>query len=104
MKHIAYSNGKFAPETEVVIPYRDRSFNRGDGSFDMTRTSAGRIFRLAEGPRDAHDRAGRPRRTLVRTRSAAITSIQLTIRTAGQCTARPPRLIHAASRKSSGTA
>ena len=43
-----YINGKFVPETEVLIPYRDRSFNRGDGCFDMTRTFDGRIFRLAE--------------------------------------------------------
>ena len=45
---IAYFNGMFVPETRVVIPYRDRSFNRGDGCFDMTRTFDGRIFRLAE--------------------------------------------------------
>ena len=45
---IAYFNGKFVPETHVLIPYRDRSFNRGDGCFDMTRTFDGRIFRLAE--------------------------------------------------------
>jgi branched-chain amino acid aminotransferase len=44
----AWFNGRFVPETEVVIPYRDRSFNRGDGCFDMTRTFDGRIFRLAE--------------------------------------------------------
>jgi branched-chain amino acid aminotransferase len=45
---IAYFNGKFVPETEVLIPYRDRSFTRGDGCFDMTRTFDGRIFRLGE--------------------------------------------------------
>ena len=45
---IAYFNGSFVPETEVLIPYRDRSFNRGDGCFDMTRTFDGHIFRLAE--------------------------------------------------------
>ena len=28
---IAWFNGKLMPETDVVIPYRDRSFNRGDG-------------------------------------------------------------------------
>ncbi len=44
----AYFNGRLVPETEVVIPYRDRSFNRGDGCFDMTRTFDGRIFRLEE--------------------------------------------------------
>jgi len=45
---IAYFNGRFAPETEVLIPFRDRSFNRGDGCFDVTRTFDGRIFRLEE--------------------------------------------------------
>jgi branched-chain amino acid aminotransferase len=45
---IAWFNGRFVPEGEVLIPYRDRSFNRGDGCFDMTRTFDGRIFRLAE--------------------------------------------------------
>jgi len=45
---IAYFNGKLLPETDIRIPYRDRSFNRGDGCFDMTRTFDGRIFRLAE--------------------------------------------------------
>jgi len=44
----AYFNGRFVLETEVMIPYRDRSFNRGDGCFDMTRTFDGRIFRLEE--------------------------------------------------------
>lgn len=44
----AWFNGRFVPETDVLIPYRDRSFNRGDGCFDMTRTFDGRIFRLAE--------------------------------------------------------
>ena len=45
---IAYFNGRFVPEGEVLIPYRDRSFNRGDGCFDMTRTFDGRIFRIEE--------------------------------------------------------
>ena len=44
----AYFNGRYVPETQVMIPYRDRSFNRGDGCFDMTRTFDGRIFRLEE--------------------------------------------------------
>ena len=48
MARIAYWNGKFVPETDVLVPYRDRSFTRGDGCFDMTRTFDGRIFRLAE--------------------------------------------------------
>ena len=45
---IVYFNGRFVPETQALIPYRDRSFNRGDGCFDMTRTFEGRIFRLRE--------------------------------------------------------
>jgi branched-chain amino acid aminotransferase len=45
---IAWFNGRFVPETEVLIPYRDRSFNRGDGCFDMTRTFDGRPFRVKE--------------------------------------------------------
>jgi branched-chain amino acid aminotransferase len=45
---IAYFNGRYVPEREVVIPYRDRSFNRGDGCFDMTRTFRGRAYRLKE--------------------------------------------------------
>lgn len=45
---IVYFNGRFVPETQALIPYRDRSFNRGDGCFDMTRTFQGRIFRLQE--------------------------------------------------------
>jgi branched-chain amino acid aminotransferase len=44
----AYFNGRFVPETEVVIPYRDRSFNRGDGCFDMTRTFGHRLFKVKE--------------------------------------------------------
>jgi len=48
MTRIAYFNGTFVPETQVMIPYRDRSFNRGDGCFDMTRTFDGRIFRIEE--------------------------------------------------------
>ncbi|PWU24424.1 MAG: hypothetical protein C5B48_06445 [Candidatus Rokuibacteriota bacterium] len=45
---IAYFNDSFVPESAVLIPYRDRSFNRGDGCFDVTRTFDGRIFRLEE--------------------------------------------------------
>jgi branched-chain amino acid aminotransferase len=48
MTRIAYFNGRYVAETEVVVPFRDRSFNRGDGCFDMTRTFDGRIFRLEE--------------------------------------------------------
>ena len=33
---------QFMPESEVVIPFRDRSWKYGDGAFDMTRTFDGR--------------------------------------------------------------
>lgn len=47
-QRIAYYNGRFLPEAEVRIPFRDRSFIFGDGCFDMTRTFGGRPFRLEE--------------------------------------------------------
>jgi branched-chain amino acid aminotransferase len=47
-QRIAYFNGKYVPEREVVIPFRDRSFTRGDGVFDMTRSFDGRIFKIKE--------------------------------------------------------
>ncbi|MBM3643568.1 MAG: hypothetical protein FJX02_04385 [Alphaproteobacteria bacterium] len=47
-RRIAWFNGKFVPESEVVIPFRDRSWKYGDGAFDMTRTFDGRAFRMKE--------------------------------------------------------
>ncbi|HVM80140.1 MAG TPA: aminotransferase class IV [Stellaceae bacterium] len=47
-QRIAYFNGKYVPEREVVIPFRDKSFTRGDGVFDMTRSFNGRIFKIKE--------------------------------------------------------
>ena len=47
-QRIAYFNGQYVPEQEVVIPFRDRSFTRGDGAFDMTRSFNGRIFKIEE--------------------------------------------------------
>src|SRR6201992_4219323 len=43
---VAWFNGKFVPEGQVMIPFRDRSWKYGDGAFDMTRTFEGRPFRL----------------------------------------------------------
>ena len=37
-ERIAFFNGKYVPESEVRVPFRDRSFLYGDGCFDMTRT------------------------------------------------------------------
>src|SRR5882762_2555627 len=45
---IAWFNGKFMPENQVLISFRDRSWRYGDGAFDMTRTFNGRAFRLKD--------------------------------------------------------
>jgi branched-chain amino acid aminotransferase len=45
---IAWFNGKFVSEDQVLIPFRDRGWRYGDGVFDMTRTFNGRAFRLKE--------------------------------------------------------
>jgi len=45
---IAWFNGAFVPERDVVVPFRDRSWKYGDSAFDMTRTFEGRPFRLKE--------------------------------------------------------
>lgn len=45
---IAYFNGRYVPEVEVRVPYRDRSWIYGDGCFDMTRTFNGTPFRVKE--------------------------------------------------------
>src|SRR5262245_48114270 len=47
-ERIAYHNGRFLPEREVLVPFRDRGFKYGDAVFDTTRTFGHRIFKLAE--------------------------------------------------------
>lgn len=47
-QRIAYFNGRYVPEAEVKVPFRDKSFIFGDGCFDMTRTFNGRPFRVKE--------------------------------------------------------
>jgi branched-chain amino acid aminotransferase len=47
-QRIAWFNGRFVPEGQVMIPFRDRSWKYGDGAFDMTRTFEGRPFRLKD--------------------------------------------------------
>ena len=47
-ERVAWFNGKFMPEGQVMLPFRDRSWKYGDGAFDMTRTFEGRIFRIKE--------------------------------------------------------
>ena len=45
---VAWFNGQFMPEAQVLIPFRDRSWKYGDGAFDMTRTFNGVPFRLKD--------------------------------------------------------
>jgi branched-chain amino acid aminotransferase len=47
-QRVAYFNGRFMPERDVLVPYRDLSSLRGYGAFDLTRTFHGRPFRLKE--------------------------------------------------------
>jgi branched-chain amino acid aminotransferase len=47
-ERIAYFNGRYVPEREVLIPFRDRGFKYGDAVFDTTRTFAHRVFKLRE--------------------------------------------------------
>jgi branched-chain amino acid aminotransferase len=47
-ERIAYFNGNYVPESEVLVPFRDRSWLYGDGAFDMTRTFNGRVFKIRE--------------------------------------------------------
>ncbi len=43
-----YLNGKFIPENEAVLPFRDRGVKYGDAVFDTTRTFGHKIFKLTE--------------------------------------------------------
>jgi branched-chain amino acid aminotransferase len=47
-QRVVYLNGEFVPESEAVLPFRDRGFRYGDAVFDMTRTFGHRVFRLKE--------------------------------------------------------
>ena len=47
-ERICYFNGEYIPESQALVPYRERSFLFGDGAFDMTRTFSHNIFRLEE--------------------------------------------------------
>lgn len=48
IERVAYFNGRYVPEREVLVPFRDRSFKFGDGVFDVTRTFEGRPFKVRE--------------------------------------------------------
>ena len=45
---VVWLNGKIVPETQALVPIRDRGFKYGDGAFDTTRTFGHRIFKLDE--------------------------------------------------------
>jgi branched-chain amino acid aminotransferase len=47
-ERVAWFNGKIVRESEVVIPFRDQGFLKGDAVFDMTRSFNGTAFRLEE--------------------------------------------------------
>src|SRR5258708_24901994 len=41
-ERVAWFNGKIVRESEVLIPFRDQGFLRGDAVFDMTRSFNGK--------------------------------------------------------------
>jgi branched-chain amino acid aminotransferase len=47
-ERVAYFNGDIVPESQVLIPFRDRGFIAGDAVFDTARTFRHRTFRLKE--------------------------------------------------------
>jgi branched-chain amino acid aminotransferase len=47
-ERVAWFNGKILRESEVVIPFRDQGFLKGDAVFDMTRSFGGQAFRLEQ--------------------------------------------------------
>ncbi len=47
-QRVVWFNGAIVPESEALLPFRDRGFRYGDAVFDMTRTFGHRIFRLQE--------------------------------------------------------
>jgi branched-chain amino acid aminotransferase len=47
-ERIVYFNGEYIPESQALVPFRERSFIFGDGAFDMTRTFKHNIFKLDE--------------------------------------------------------
>ncbi|RWO31842.1 MAG: hypothetical protein EOS10_12490 [Mesorhizobium sp.] len=47
-ERLAYYNGKFLPESQIAVPFRDRGFRWGDGCYDMARTFNHRSFKLKD--------------------------------------------------------
>ena len=44
----AWFTGAFVPESQVLVPFRDRGFKYGDAVFDTTRTFGHRPFKVRE--------------------------------------------------------
>ncbi len=47
-ERVAYFNGQILPESQVLLPFRDRGFLFGDAVFDTARTFHHKPFRLKE--------------------------------------------------------
>ena len=47
-ERIAYFNGSYVQESEVLIPFRDHGYVLGDAVFDTARTFGGKIFKLGD--------------------------------------------------------
>ena len=47
-QRVVYLNGNIVPESEAMVPFKDRGYKFGDAVFDTTRTFGHRIFRLRE--------------------------------------------------------
>jgi len=47
-ERVVYFNGRIIPESQALVPFRDRGWKYGDAAFDMTRTFNHRLFRLKD--------------------------------------------------------
>lgn len=47
-QRVAYFNGRYVPESQVVLPFRDHAVKTGDSTYDTTRTFNGKPFKLRE--------------------------------------------------------
>jgi len=47
-ERVVYFNGKIVPESQALVPFRDRGWKYGDAAFDMTRTFGHRLFKVRE--------------------------------------------------------
>jgi branched-chain amino acid aminotransferase len=47
-ERVVFFNGEIIPESQALVPFRDRGWLYGDAAFDMTRTFNHRLFKLEE--------------------------------------------------------